>query len=109
MITIANQNTQNYTGKRGNKFLKYEIISDDTVESGREKDLVLIAYLDNPVFYRQQQKAGVPTIHLYQQTERALTERFGEQSVNYVHSDAARKLLSESFVFEYAMKAERKE
>jgi hypothetical protein len=38
---------------------------------------------------------------LYQQTERALCGRFGEQQVRYVHASVARKLLSNSFVLDY--------
>lgn len=104
MIYIANQNTQGFTGKRGNMFLQYRIITDEVVQDvERESDILLIAYLDDRTFYLQQKKAGVPTCHLYQQTERALKNTFGNShTVKFVSAHAAKEILGNSFVHEYA-------
>jgi len=104
MIYIANQKTPEYTGKRGNKFVEYEIITNECISENRQSDTVLIAYLDDPSFYRREQKQGIQTVCLFQQTKRAIAARYecAESEIEYVHVDAARKILSTSFVLGYA-------
>jgi uncharacterized membrane-anchored protein len=104
MIYVACENTQEYTGKRGNKFVEYEIITDSVIQEKRSNDYVLIAYLDDPAFYLREKKNGVPTRHLFQQTPRAIAAQFDcdESEIEYVSSEIARKILSTSFVLDYA-------